>query len=39
VRAIEAHDPKAAEEAARQHIRNAHRLRLRLMFEQESPPT
>jgi len=38
VSAIERHDPKAAEEAARAHIRNAHRLRLRLMFELESPP-
>ncbi|HYD66895.1 GntR family transcriptional regulator [Azospirillum sp.] len=37
VDAIERHDPKAAEEAARAHIRNAHRARLRVMFESDAP--
>ena len=35
VDALRAHDPEAAERAARAHIQAAHRARLRIMFEDE----
>jgi DNA-binding GntR family transcriptional regulator len=38
VNAIERRNPAAAEEAARQHIREAQRLRLEMVFDVRSRP-